>query len=74
LLRPIAADAVECGFQRIERGTAVFHELPALQIIQKFVVLRIEQAPGHEEIEFAAVEGAFDGRGIFDGGFRNDGG
>ena len=46
LLRPIAADPVECRFQRIERGTAVFHEFAALQMVEEFVVFRIEQAPG----------------------------
>ena len=70
LLRPIASDPVECRFQRIERGTAVFHEFAALQMVEKFVVFRIEQAPGNQEIQLAAIECAFDCGGIFDRGFE----
>ena len=73
LLRPVASAPVERLFQRVKGGPPVFDEFAALQIVEKLFVFRIEQAPGDQEIELAAIEGTFDCGRIFDRGVGDDG-
>ncbi len=61
LLGAIAAHPVQSGFQRVESGPTVFDELTTLEIVEEFLVFRIEQTPRHEQIELAAIERTFNG-------------
>ena len=68
LLGPIPSDPVECRLQGIEGRAPVFHEFAALQVVEKFVVFGVEQAPRNQKVQLTAVECTFDCGGIFDAG------
>ena len=55
---------VEAFLQRFDRGKTVLHKLAVLQVVVKLFFLGEEEAPGEEEVQFAAGERQLDCRGI----------
>ena len=58
--------AVEGRLQCIEGRPPVLHKFAAPEVIEKFVVFGVQQAPGNQQIELTAIECTFDGGRIFD--------
>jgi len=45
---------LEAFLQRFDRGETILHELAVLQVVVKLLFLGVEEAPGEEEVQFAA--------------------
>src|SRR2546427_8553503 len=45
---------LEAFLQRFDRGETILYELAVLQVVVKLLFLGVEEAPGEEEVQFAA--------------------